>query len=144
MNLRFVSLALVLLFLTSLLVPQAAMAAIPSNQRAALIDFYRATGGDQWAINVRRTWLGAPGTECSWAGVRCDAAKSTVTGLIFYGSNLVGQIPESIGALRDLNEITLVYGQLSGTLPHAIRRLAKLQVLQVQGQRLVAIPPEIG
>ncbi|HET9211721.1 MAG TPA: hypothetical protein VFR03_15040 [Thermoanaerobaculia bacterium] len=108
------------------------------------MEFYRTTGGDQWAVNVRRTWLGAPGTECSWAGVRCDATKSTVTGLVFYDSHLVGQIPEAIGALRDLTEITLVYGQLAGILPHSIHRLSKLRVLQVQGHRLIAIPPEIG
>jgi len=144
MNLRLVSFTLVFLFLASLFAPQAASAAIPSTQRAALVEFYRTTGGDQWALNVRRTWLGAPGTECSWAGVRCDATKSTVTGLVLYGSNLVGQIPEAIGALRDLTEINLAYGQLAGSLPHAIHRLGKLRTLQVTSQRLVAIPPEIG
>jgi Leucine-rich repeat (LRR) protein len=132
------------LFLTSLLVPQAASAAIPSNQRAALVEFYRATGGDQWDVNVRRTWLKAPGTECSWAGVHCDVTGSTVTELVLSGGNLTGQIPEAIGALRDLTALNLDYGQLGGALPHSIRRLSKLRFLRVASHRLIAIPPEIG
>jgi Leucine-rich repeat (LRR) protein len=144
MNIRLVSFTIIFLALVSLFVPAAASAAIPSTQRAALVDFYRATGGDQWAANVRRNWLGAPGTECSWAGIRCDAAKSTVTGVVFHDSHLVGQIPESLGALRDLTEITLIDGQLAGSLPHSINRLSKLRVLQVRSERLVGIPPEIG
>jgi hypothetical protein len=144
MNLRLVSLTLVFLCIASLCVPQAASAAIPSNQRIALIELYRSAGGDQWAANVRRNWLGAPGTECAWAGIRCDAKKTTVTGLVFYDSHLVGQLPEALGALRDLTEITFVDGQLAGSLPHSINRLSKLRVLQVRSERLVGIPPEIG
>ncbi len=84
-----------------------------------LISFYRATDGDRWTNHDG--WLGPAGTECDWHGVECwsrlNPKPQQVTGLNLIENNLVGSIPENLGQLTHLEDLTLAGNHLSGQLP---------------------------
>lgn len=91
------------------------------EERRALVSLYEATGGDHWTRHVG--WLGPPGTECKWHGVRCWSEPSepaSVTGLALSQNNLVGPIPHALGHLSHLDELMIYGNHLSGLLPQKL------------------------
>ena len=106
------------------------------EDKAALIKFYKSTGGDNWTVK----W---DTTDCdlsSWYGVTLDE-NSRVVGLDFdgifdgkysyskTGNNLVGTIDSSIGDLEFLKNIYLSGNSISGEIPSSISRLKSLKEL---------------
>ena len=108
-----------------------AHAAIPSSQRAVLENIYAQTSGVHW-FN-QQGWGGAPGTECSWSGVTCNAAGTRVTGLDLSDKGLYGVLP-ALDGLPDLESFVVrqvasggigPYNWLFGNIP-PLRGLKKL------------------
>jgi Leucine-rich repeat (LRR) protein len=127
--------------LLALAVP--ARAALPGAERSALTAFYKGTGGPKWLD--RTGWLGGPGTECSWVGVQCNQAGTSVTGLALSENGLKGALPASLGNLVNLQLLDLEGNAVSGPLPKNLGRLANLRALylglnQISG----ALPRELG
>lgn len=60
-------------------------AAIPAAERQALIDLYTSSNGPGWTTSTNR--LGAAGTECTWHGLTCDGAETSVEMLILAVSD---------------------------------------------------------
>jgi Leucine-rich repeat (LRR) protein len=156
-----------LLAVCALAVGLSANAAVPSSQRDALIAFYQSTGGPNWTNSTG--WLGAPGTECDWFGIHCDAENANVTGIELYANNLRGPLPAALrnltklqylqvwqnqldGALppelAELPELLGLYADdndLEGELPRAFGAMPKLRILDLDGNRLSGpIPAELG
>jgi pre-peptidase/Leucine Rich Repeat (LRR) protein len=134
--------ALPLLALAVPVVP--AWAAVPGTERSALMALYKGTGGPKWWLN-RAGWLGAKGTECSWTGVQCNQAGTSVTGLDLSENGLQGTLPASLGNLVNLQSLDLEGNAVSGALPKTLGRLVNLRGLylglnQVSG----ALPRELG
>ncbi|HVT02174.1 MAG TPA: fibronectin type III domain-containing protein [Thermoanaerobaculia bacterium] len=102
-------------------------AAIPTAERNALIALYNSTNGPGWTNSAG--WLGAPGSECNWAGVDCDAGQSTVLMLRLSYNNLVGTIPPEIGSFPNLTVLELIGNTFTGTIPSQIGSDTKLQQL---------------
>lgn len=126
-----------------LLIPTAASAAIPGPERDALIAIYNSTGGGTWTD--RTNWLGAPGTECTWFGVRCNDAGSAVIAIQFQNNNLIGTIPEGIGAFASLEAIELYSNRLTGPIPSSIGNLRSLRELTLFDNQLQGpLPRELG
>ena len=94
-------------FLISLLIVigmvGAAHAAIPTEERNALIDLYNDTTGAGWTDSTN--WLGAPGTEDTWYGV--SVVSDHVVQIDLSNNNLAGTIPTTIGDLTELTELYL-------------------------------------
>src|SRR5512139_1067982 len=67
----------------------------------ALVSFYHATGGDQWTNNTK--WLNGPVGE--WYGV--TLAGNRVSQLKLDDNGLAGYIPDAIGALTGLEELSI-------------------------------------
>jgi Leucine-rich repeat (LRR) protein len=107
----------------------ATLAAIPASERGVLVTIYDTTNGAAWQRNAG--WKDAPGTECSWYGVTCDAGQTTVTGLDLSWNNVAGPIPASISSLPNLEVLDLTANPLTGTLPIQLTQLSKLRVLRV-------------
>jgi|CXWL01.1.fsa_nt_gi Leucine-rich repeat (LRR) protein len=119
--------------------------AIPATERTALIAFHDALGGDTWF--TRTNWKGAAGTECTWYGVRCNAAGTAVTGLVFTQSNnLHGSLPASLAGLSQLDRLILTNNdQIVGALPPAIGGLSKLKTLELKGLGITGpLPAQIA
>ena len=139
-------------------------AAVSVPQRTALLAFYGAMGGANWYDHSG--WGGPAGTECSWFGVRCDAAKTTVIGLEFHDNNLEGTIPGQLASLTGLQSLVLSQEHLrsqpfpavvtslvnlkglvltnnnfTGPLPATISKLTKLETLVIEDQLLSAPLP---
>lgn len=93
----------------------AAHAAIPATERQALLDLYQSTRGNGWTN--KSGWNGVPGTECSWYGITCNAAKTHVTMVSLSGNNLRGYLPPSLPYLTRLQSFYATYNPLSGSLP---------------------------
>jgi Leucine-rich repeat (LRR) protein len=138
---RSVARLLAALSLLALAVP--AWSAVPPAERSALVALYNATGGPHWTN--RTGWLGTKGTECTWSGVRCNAARAGVTGLALSENGLVGKLPAGLGNLASLQSLDLEENAISGPLPKTLGRLAQLQILQLGLNQLSgALPRELG
>ncbi len=157
--------ALAALLLCALAVP--ARAAVPAAERSALTAFYQAVGGTKWAN--RAGWGGKVGTECTWFGVTCNTAQTSVLSislndnglkgtlpaalsklpglqtLELEGNSLSGAIPKDLGRLANLRSLRLGLNRLSGALPKELGNLARLEILSLPFNRIPgALPPELG
>ena len=86
-----------------------------ASDQAALVAFYNATDGPNWANSAN--WL----TEAplgDWQGVTTDATTGRVVGLDLAGNNLTGPIPAELGNLANLAAIFLGDNQFSGCIPN--------------------------
>lgn len=133
-----------------LLAPGVASAAIPAAERLALTTLYTSTNGGGWTDrtnwrNAGNTDFGAPGTECTWYGVVCDAPETHVTELLLSSNLLTGTIPSQISNLSGLQYLELWGNQLSGSIPPQIGSLTGLLGLDLYSNLLTgSIPPELG
>ena len=108
--------------------------------RPVLVEFYKATGGDNWSNNTN--WLSdKPLTE--WHGI--ETTNWRVTRLYLSDNQLSGSIPASIGNLTNLETLGLSGNQLSGSIPASIGNLTNLETLGLSGNQLSgSIPASIG
>jgi len=124
-------------------------AAIPSEERRALIAFYEATDGDNWKNNSG--WkegtsemddYALKGTEGKWFGV--TVYDNHVTKLVFTANNLMGSLPLEIGNLPRLETLVLVEDGITGELPLGIGLLKNLRQLRLITGQSGFLIPEIG
>ena len=119
--------------LTGLLVVSAAsiplQAAIPAEERAALIVLYNATNGDNWTDNsgwktppLHTDGFAMPGTEDSWYGIELLNDHVDEFGMAF--NNLSGNIPPELGSLSNLTWFDMSSNQLSGSIPPELGKLS--------------------
>jgi hypothetical protein len=111
-----------------------AAAAIPLAERQVLIDLYNSTSGDGWVRSGG--WktacdFSAPGTECTWYGVNCDADGNRVTGLNLNANNPAGPLPASLNTLTALQFLWANSGDLRGPLP-SLNGLTALREVSIQ------------
>ncbi|MFI3314477.1 MAG: leucine-rich repeat domain-containing protein, partial [Rikenellaceae bacterium] len=113
-----------------------------ASDRATLMAFYYATGGDNWTNN--ENWCtDAPLSE--WYGVRVNSSSGRVTSLSTSNNNLNGYIPESIGNLSNLTWLSLHEEGITGSIPESIGDLINLSSLYVYCENLSgSIPESIG
>ncbi|MCP4710918.1 MAG: hypothetical protein GY869_20030, partial [Planctomycetes bacterium] len=125
------------------------MAAIPAEERAALIALYNSTNGDNWrnnsgwkGYNPESDGFSQIGSEGSWVGV---TASDYVTELNFFCNQLSGNIPPELGNLSNLSSLRLMDEQLIGSIPPELGNLSKLEILDFSKNGLSgSIPPELG
>ena len=136
------------LLLAGLAWGQPCLAAVPAAERQALIDFYNATGGDNWINNggtiSGNTWQGAVGDPCAWTGVTCSA--SHVTQLFLTQNNLSGSMTAAMNALVNLPNLRYInfYGNnLSGSIP-SMTGFTKLDTFYVDHNAISGVLPMPG
>ena len=113
-------------------------------ERAALIEFYKATGGDNWTNN--ENWCSdKPLNE--WYGVvthKDGINTSRVISLELSSNQLSGSIPECIGCLTELENLRLGWNQLTGGLEN-LEELIQLKNIYLYSNQLTgSIPENIG
>jgi hypothetical protein len=113
-------------------------AAIPASERQALIDLYNSTNGPRWTAS---NWGGNVGYECTWGGVGCDSAQTTVVTLALESNNLRGPLPGSIGNLTNLQYLYLQDNYLSGGIPTQLGNLVHLINLNLLANQLTGRIP---
>ncbi|TKY44813.1 inactive receptor kinase [Spatholobus suberectus] len=98
-----------------------------SSERAALLALRSAVRG--------RTllWNASSASPCSWPGVQCDAANTTVVELHLPAVALSGELPAGVfPALRNLRTLSLRVNLLSGNLPADLAACVALRNLFLQ------------
>lgn len=127
-----------LLTLTICLIGALAIAQVSPREKQALIDLYHSTEGENW-IN---TWdINEPVT--TWQGVTVE--NNTITELRLMFNNIKGELPETIGNLKNLRILEMSFNKINGDLPTTLRNLNKLEVLAFNGNEITGtIPASIG
>ena len=111
-----------------------------AGDRAALVAFYDATGGPGWTINTN--WkTDAPLRE--WHGVETDV-DGRVSRLRLSNNALTGQMPNVLGELAHLVELSLWHNRLTGPVPAALGRLTNLDWLDLNYNDLTGTMPDLG
>ena len=130
-----------------------------AGDRAALVAFYNATGGPNWANNTG--WLtDAPLGQ--WYGVTTDST-GRVTRLELPENSVIGQLPAALGNLSSLERLNLrnieftcvaagdcpasspTANQLTGEIPAELGQLNNLESLQLTLNQLSGeIPSELA
>ncbi|MGD2085933.1 MAG: hypothetical protein PVH61_07100 [Candidatus Aminicenantes bacterium] len=125
-------------------------AAIPAEERAALIALYNATSGNNWYYNggwktppLHSDGFAMPGTENNWNGIQISGDHVTEIWLDY--NNLNGSIPPELGNLINLKDLNLYHNKLSGSIPPELGNLINLIDLDLYTNQLSgSIPPELG
>ena len=111
-----------------------------AGDRQALVAFYNATDGPNWANN--ENWLSDEPLD-AWYGV--SVSDGRVTKLDLSGNQLTGTIPAELGNLSNLTELQLYDNQLTGTIPSELGNLSSLRSLDLGSNQLTGtIPAELG
>lgn len=143
------------------------MESILAKERKILEEFYRAAGGDSWT--EKNGWMQAEVPLGDWFGVKVyDDGR--VKELVLSFNNLKGKItpdicklkklkkleikgadfkdssiPENIGDLTELTDLTLKFCSLSGSIPKSIKKLNKLEGVDFASNFLSGnLPEELG
>lgn len=116
-------------------------AAIPATERQVLVDLYTETNGAYWG-GVWPAWDGAPGTECSWGGVTCNEAQTSVISISLPRSNLNGNLPTSLNQLTALVRFDVSSNRLSGTIP-SLSGLIRLQHFNLSRNQFSGFIPSL-
>ena len=107
-------------------------------ERAALIEFYHSTNGDNWVNNTN--WCSdKPVGE--WYGVSTDG-QGRVSNIWMAQNNMSGSIPESIGYLKNLVQIVMWENNLTGNIPESIGNLRNMQFIDLSWNNLTGSVPE--
>ncbi len=106
------------------------------SDRAGLIAFFEATGGDGWIRS--EGWLGG-GAVGEWYGVVADSSGYVRT-LDMAGNGLAGRLPATLGQLAHLNTLRIEDNSLTGQLPTGLAELP-LRELRYSDTDL-CVPPD--
>jgi hypothetical protein len=116
-------------------------AAIPDTERAVLQALYAGTNGDTWTNKTN--WNGAPGTECTWFGVTCNAAESHVVQINLPFNNLIGSLPATLNQLTALEGFRVNVNRLTGSIP-SLTGLTELVFFIANFNRLTGSIPSLA
>lgn len=111
----------------------------------ALVEFYHATGGENWTDN--ENWLSQKRLE-QWKGIVMK--NNRISMLVLDNNNLTGQLPKCIGQLDSLVWFEVDRNKLSGDIPEEIMkhkyysrwRASRYIAWQQEGYRFTRIAPE--
>ena len=111
------------------------------TDRAALVDFYRATGGPGWINSTN--WLSDEPVH-RWHGIRIGST-GRVGAINLPENQLSGEIPAELDALTNLASLNLQDNQLTGEIPAELGNLTNLRTLLLNGNQLSGnIPFELN
>jgi hypothetical protein len=135
MKMRIMLLAI--LFTAASLRPSHAQVTLQDS--IALVALYNATNGVNWTNNTN--WLNGP--VGGWYGV--SIFNQRVTQLEMDDNGLSGFIPDAIGALTGLVELSIGNSVFQGAIPESIGQLSSLYSLNIRQSGLTGqIPQSLG
>jgi Leucine-rich repeat (LRR) protein len=138
---RHASVKLLTILFAALTMSSVSYAVIPDTERAVLLALFTSTNGDAWTNKTN--WNGAPGTECTWFGVTCNADQSHVTGISLQANALSGTLPTTLNQLPALIGIDFLDNFITGSIP-ALSGLVDLQVFRGQNNQFGGAIPALA
>ena len=79
--------------------------------------------------------------ECEWVGIGCNS-DGLVTRIHLNARELSGSIPQELGNLDSLTELTMEENDLSGSIPATLGKLQELSVIDLDNNSLTGELPE--
>jgi len=121
---------------------------VSDEDRQALIEFYKTTGGDGWTNTTEEnhSWLiNNPDSKvCDWYGVTVSADYK-ILNIELPNNNVRGEIPAVLEVLDDLEVLDLAKNNVIGEIPTSLGNMPNLQVLNLRENVLVgALTEAIG
>ncbi len=113
----------------SLFLSLASVAQISQKEKKALLDLYSHTQGDSW--NIPWNLEDAPTT---WKGV--TIINNKVIALSLANNNLQGNLPETLGNLKNLKVLNLHKNKIEGSIPETLTDIKGLKVLNLSFNKL--------
>jgi len=97
---------------------------VAALERRALLELFRAAGGEGWVAQARARWGAGP--HCAWAGVTCGdaAAGAGVVALRLRAAGLAGTLPPGVAALRSLERLDVALNPELRVRPARSRRVS--------------------
>ncbi|KAG6553747.1 hypothetical protein Mapa_004662 [Marchantia paleacea] len=123
-------------FLFSLL--NAAAVSSLSADGLALLQFKKAVTEDPF--EYLSDWNEADDVPCQWRGITCSS-DDAVTGINLNAFNLSGVVPESIGQIKTLVNVSLSNNRFSGPIPSSILNISSLIYLDLNSNDLDGFIP---
>lgn len=90
------------------------------------------------------SWKDSADSPCGFSGITCDPVTGKVTEISFDNKSLSGEISSSILVLQGLTTLWLPYNFISGKLPLEISNCVNLKVLNVSGNTMVGLVPDLS
>lgn len=121
-------------------------AATSPEETQALMDLYRATGGDTGHWLQDDNWgtdgdpCGETGVDTRWFGVMECGPFGVVRKLMLPGNRLTGRLPASIGNLSSLVELDLSHNAIVGPIPDTIGQIPGLSKLTLASNFFESLP----
>ena len=113
--------------------------AINQQDSLALVALFNATDGENWTTN--ENWLTGP--VSSWYGI--ELADDRVEKIKLKSNYLVGNIPDEISQISNLDSLDLSNNELSGAIPSTIGNLKQLTSIVLYKNNLTGtIPIQLG
>ncbi|KAG8633460.1 receptor protein-tyrosine kinase CEPR2 [Manihot esculenta] len=109
-------------------------------ERQALLEF---KGQLKDPLNMLDSWKESD-SPCNFSGITCDSTSGKVTEISLDNKSLSGEISPSIFVLESLTTLWLPYNLLSGKLPLEIINCSNLRVLNLTGNQLVGVLPDLS
>ncbi len=120
-------------------------AQVSPEEKAALLDFYNATGGPSWISenddDPNNNWDFSGPVTSDWEGISLFGGHVDVIDLRY--NNLSGTLPTTIGNLIHLTSLVISSNRLTGPIPSEIGNLSKLFVLYLTDSGLTGEIPKI-
>ncbi|KAF2290891.1 hypothetical protein GH714_016264 [Hevea brasiliensis] len=93
-------------------------------------------------LNVLDSWkeLDSP---CKFSGIACDTTSGKVTEISLDNKSLSGEISASISALESMTTLWLPSNSISGKLPLELINCSRLRVLNLTGNKMVGVLPDL-
>ncbi len=101
----------------------------------ALKDLFNSTNGENWKNN--RGWL-TGADVADWYGI--TVKKARVTEIHLTQNLLAGELPESLGDMKELVHINMHYNTLKGQLPESVVNLPKSPRLYFSNNSITDLP----
>lgn len=109
----------------------------PHQEKAALVDLWRSTGGSLWG----QKWdLRSDPCNDGWYGIFCDE-KGHIVSIDLSQNHLLGYLPSSVGRLKELRIMILNHNMLTGILPTSFDALTNLEFVNLSHNRLTGKLP---
>ena len=113
---------------------------IPLEECKALVTLYNSTNGPEWADN--RGWLTTE-NPCTWSGIECTGDHISHISLLY--NQLSGTLPPELGDLSHMRLLALWGNQLHGPIPAELGDLSELVSLNLSSNQLTGpLPANLG
>ncbi|KAJ0026431.1 hypothetical protein Pint_07374 [Pistacia integerrima] len=95
-------------------------------------------------LGILDSWKDSADSPCQFSGITCDPVTEKVTEISLDNKSLSGEISPSISVLDSLTKLWLPSNHISGKLPSELGNCSNLKVLNVTGNYMFGVIPDLS